>query len=142
MTNLGNYFNDGANYQAKAVLAFLDYFNVEESWNSKRKKYDAEINVARWENCREQGYILSLTTKNMAKQLNIAFFEHRNSDNICAVMWEQRSVNTLTIDSANFGNAYETKWDVSFSVNYGEVVKMSEWIEKQFTEFWINNHES
>jgi len=140
MTNLTDYLNDGANYQAKAVLAFLQTGSPEYSWNDETKQYDAVPKVARWENCREQGYIVSLRTKDYSRQLNIAFFEHRNSDSICAIKWEQTSMNTLTIDTANFVDVYKDKWDVSKSVGYGEVSEMSVWIEEQFESFWKDAH--
>lgn len=142
MTDLQNYFNDGANEQAQATLCALKYYvgdGIEESYCEKTNKYLAEINVARWENCREQGYIVSLRTKDRSKQLNIAFFEHRNTDSICAIKWEQTSTNSLTIDTAQFGDVYKDKYDVSFDVGYGEFLKMASWINEQFIDFWVKN---
>lgn len=140
MTNLNDYQNDGANHQARAVLALLQGFDciVESSWNDERKKYDAEPKVARWENCREQGYVISMRAKNH-KQLNIAFFEHRNSDSICAVMWEQPTLNSPTIDTAEFGDVYKDKYDLSHEVGWKKVDKMSNWIEKELNKFWKKN---
>jgi hypothetical protein len=137
MTNLNNYLDDGAGAQAQAVLAFLRDFAVEESWNSKHLLYDAVIKIGRWENCREQGYVVSLTNPNH-QQLNIAWFEHRNTDSIHAVMWEQHTINTPTIDTAVWpDNIYRDKYDTSFDVRYGQVVKMADWIGKQLTAFWL-----
>lgn len=139
MTRLENYLQDGANYQARATLMFLQRnANIESSWNQEYKCYNAEINVARWENCREQGYIVSLCSKKFGggEQLNIAFFEHRNSDSICAVKWEQNSINSITINNAVFGDAYKNKYDISHSVSCGEAYQMAEWITKELTEFW------
>lgn len=131
------YLQDGADHQAQAVLCFLKVRNVEDSWNQDLKKYDAEPTVGRWENCREQGYIISLRSKDFKRQLNIAFFEHRNSDSICAVKWQQISMNTITIDSAVFGEGiYTDKYDVSKSVGYGQIVEMASWIQEQLEEFW------
>lgn len=137
MTDLKNYLQDGANYQARAVLMILQRMsNIEESWDDTYKKYDAEIKVARWENCREQGYVISLKDKNY-KQLNIAFFEHRNSDSIHALKWVQSSINSLTIENAEFGDLYKDKYDTSYSVGYGEFDKMANWIIQQLTEHWV-----
>jgi len=139
---LNNYLQDGANYQAKAVLAYLtSHDGIEESWSDDWKGYKAEPKIARWENCREQGYIVYLRSENFSRQINIAFFEHRNSDSICAVKWEQYSINSLTIDSADFERIYKNKWDVSFSVGYGEVVKMADWVYEQLSAFWIAQKE-
>jgi hypothetical protein len=136
MTNLENYLEDGANYQSRATLMFLQRdANIEESWNKEYKTYDAEIKVSRWENCREQGYVVSLRNKKR-EQLNIAFFEHRNSDSICSIKWKQESINTLTIDNAKFGDVYKDKYDTSHSVEYGKAYEMAEWIIKELTEHW------
>ena len=136
MARLNEYMRDGANEQARAVLAYLADFNIEESWDPEHKQYSAIIEVARWDNSREQGYVLSMVGQKGEGQLNIAFFEHRNSDAICAVRWEQRSFRTITIDNAEFGDVYKDKFDVSYDVNYGKVTKMAEWIEKELTTFW------
>lgn len=138
MTNLSNYQEDGANYQAKAVLAFLQRIaDIEESWNKEEKRYEAEPKISRWENCREQGYVVSLRSKDYKRQLNIIFFEHRNSDSICAVKWEQVTINAPTIDTAEFGDVYKDKYDTSHSVGYGKVSEMADWIAKELKEFWI-----
>jgi len=139
MTNLENYLEDGANYQSRATLMFLQRdASIEESWNKEYKTYDAEIKVARWENCREQGYVVTLRNKNR-EQLNIAFFEHRNSDSICSIKWQQESINTLTIDNAKFGDVYKDKYYTSHSVEYGKAFEMAEWIIKELTEHWVKS---
>jgi len=139
MAHLNEYMNDGANWQAKAVLAALQRHEciVEESYVSGQG-YQAKFSVGRWENCREQGYIVSMRDYFNPKmpQLNIAFFEHRNSDSICAIKWIQGSMNTLTIDTAKFGDVYKDKYDVSKSVGYGKIMEMAEWIEEQFEGHW------
>lgn len=138
MQDLKTYLQDGAKHQARAVLAILqESADIEPSWDKERKMYIAEPKIGRWENCREQGYIVSLRSKNYSEQINIAFFEHRNSDSICAVKWEQYSVNPLTIDNAEFGEIYKDKYDVSYETEYGEIVEMAGWIERQLTNFWI-----
>ena len=130
-----NYLNDGANRQAQAVLMLLQGGGIETSYEDG--KYKAEPSVARWENCREQGYIVSLRSSDYKRQLNIAFFEHRNSDQICAVKWEQVSMNSLTIDTAKFGDeVYKDKYDTSFDCGYGDALIMADWITEQFEEFY------
>lgn len=142
MTSLNNYNNDGANYQAKAVLAFIQGSDciIEESWSKERSAYLAEPRVARWENCREQGYVISLRTADYKKQLNIAFFEHRNSDSICAIKWEQATINSPTIETADFGGTvYKDKYDTSHDEGYGKAKEMAEWIVNEFQKFWTEN---
>jgi hypothetical protein len=128
MINIKHYMEDGANYQAQAVLAFLKGTLCFES-------NEANPKVSRWENCREQGYVVMLKSEDYGRQLNIAFFEHRNSDEIHAIKWEELAINSPTIETANMGGLYETKYDTSYSVGYGEVVKMAEWIGDEFKSF-------
>jgi hypothetical protein len=146
MINLFSYLQDGANYQARAVLAVLQGLgDIEESWNESSKKYDASFRVARWENCREQGYVVSLIgsiySSNClnSKQLNIAFFEHRNSDDIHAVVWEQTTLNSPSINTAKFGEIYKDKYNTSFHFQWGEYMKMAKKIKKEFTNFYLKN---
>lgn len=139
MNLLKAYFEDGANHQAQAVLAFLKYRgDIESSWNKESKRYDAEVQVSRWENCREQGYVVMLKAKfGKVRQLNVAFFEHRNSDNICAIKWEQWTTNAPTIDTAKFGGkVYNDKYDVSHDVGPGKADEMAQWIHDELTKFW------
>jgi hypothetical protein len=130
---LKDYLQDGADHQARAVLMALQGIgDIESSWDNEFKRYTAELNVARWENGREQGYVISLLRYKKAPpssdQLNIAFFEHRNSDSIHAVKWLQHTFNSPTIDT-------------SFQVGPGEYEKMANWIFEQFEEFWEEGKE-
>lgn len=118
---LCDYMQDGACKQARATLMLLQ---AGECYGAT---------VARWENCREQGYVVSCLN-DRHEQLNIAFFEHRNSDDICAVAWSQLTMNAPTIDTAIFGDVYKTKWDVSHSVGFGQFREMADWIKDQIRE--------
>lgn len=137
MTPLNHYLEDGANNQARAVMAMLQGFNIEESWNAERHCYGAEPMIARWQNCREQGYVLSLRTR--GDMLHIAFFEHRNSDSLCAIRWTQHTTNSPTIETADMeGQCYADKYDVSRQAGYGQIVEMAEWIKEELRTFWIS----
>lgn len=128
---------DEANYQARAVLAILNSRNIEDSWNSDKGQYEAQPKVERWENCREQGYVIVFLVGYHSPQLNIAFFEHRNSDSICALKWEQNTINTPTIDTLDAkGQVYKNKWDVSKSVEVGEYDAMADWIMESLETFY------
>lgn len=138
-TNVLHYNKDGACPQAKATLAMFQQLlcdGIESSWNDTFKRYEAQINVARWENCREQGYVLTMRSKDYKQQLNIAFFEHRNSDEICAVRWEQVTMNSPTIDTAEFLDVYMDKFDTTYSVPYGGAVQMAKYLMLEFQTFW------
>lgn len=144
MQDLRTYLQDGACDLSKAALAYLQWQigdGIEESWSNEFSRYLAEPRIARWENCREQGYVIVLRSYHYKKQLNIIFFEHRNSDNICAVEWEQLTINTPTIETAEFGNIYKDKYDVSHRVSYNQAYEMAEWIYNRLVDFWAETKE-
>lgn len=130
MTELKHYLEDGANYNARAVMCLLQgrLPEIEERFRQPK--------IARWENCREQGYVIMVKNSGYSKQLNIAWFEHRNSDGICAIKWEEHTMNSPTIDTAKFGDTvYKDKYDVSHSVRYNECYQMAEWIRDEIKSF-------
>lgn len=137
MNNLFDCNEDGANYQARAVRAFLSgRSGIEESYDRELNRYMAEPEINRWHNCREQGYVITMRNNDYSRQINIAFFEHRNSDQICAIEWEQHTVNPPTIDSAEFVGIYKTKYDTSHQVSPGRADEMADWIFDRLTAFW------
>ena len=137
MTKLENYFEDGANYQAQMVMLYVKRRSqIDGSWDGERKEYKAEVLVGRWENCREQGYCVMLKNSKH-EQINIAFFEHRNSDSICAIKWLQNTFNTPSINTAQFGDLYKTKWDTSKDVSYMEIEEMGDCVVEELTSHWM-----
>lgn len=131
---------DGADFQAQAVLAYVRFLigdGIEESWDPKWKRYQAEIKVSRYDNQLEQGYVLFLRTPDYEKQINIAFYEHRNSDEICAVMNKKFTLNAPL--ASDIYEGMKNKHDVSCKVSMGKAIKMAEWIVLQLVEFWTLN---
>lgn len=130
-----SYMQIGA--QANAVKAYLElYDGVDQSWDCERKSY-APVDIAGWYNGRERGYVI-MFKNNDREQLNIAFFEHRNSDDICALKWIQSTLNPPTIESAKFGeDLYKDKCDVSKSVGFGGAAEMADWIMEQLSSHWV-----
>lgn len=140
MIYLHEYAQDGAGHSARAVLAYLQMTfgdGIEESWNSEHKCYKAIPRIGRWENCREQGYVIRMRGKTANRQINIAWFEHRNSDEICAIIWEQSTINSPTIDTAEFGDVYKDKYDISHSVKWDRAADMAKWISDELNRHWL-----
>lgn len=136
LVEVQNYFNDGANYQAKAVLAVFQCYCrrvLDKVWNKDLHKSDALIYVGRYENLREQGYVFSLMYK--GKQKHYAVYEHRNSDNICVLISNQMTLNTPSVNImwADKGvNA--SKYDVDKMFGCEEFVECAEYIVEEMTE--------
>lgn len=137
--NILHYHQDGANRNAQAVLALLQYClgdGIESSYKDGR--YQAEIEIARWSNGREQGYIAYLRN-DAGSTLNIAWYEHRNSDDICSLAWEQTPhPNPITINTIR-PDVFVSKDDYTHSVSYDQAYEMARWIYGQFVQHWNTN---
>lgn len=129
------YMNDGANWQAQGVLAYLrsmKEFGIEKTWNEKYHCYDAKINVGRYENCREQGYIFSVNY--LHQQRNYCVYEHRNSDILCVVVFDGVTIDTppkeMVHDAMN-----DNKWNYTKSFDYGQIVECGDYVLNDMKDF-------
>ena len=134
MINIEYYMEDGANWQAQCVLAYLRSIGnsrVENlTWDKEKHRAEGELRVGRCENCREQGYIFTLIYG--TKQLvHFWVYEHRNSDVLCVVEFEGFFINTPTIDNIPMKDKYDTTKDFS----RGDVVSCGEWIVERIIEY-------
>ena len=128
MTDIKNYLNDGANWQAQAVLCYLrgnelGYSN--DYYDSENREYLAKIKVGRCENCREQGYVFTFTYKHQ-EIVHYWVYEHRNSDILCVKEFYGTYLNTPTINDIPM----KDKYDYTKDFNYGEISQCGEWIIK------------
>jgi hypothetical protein len=130
---------DGANYQAQAVLAYVRYLlgdGIESSWNDETKRYQADPRVTRFDNCREQGYAIFMRDINHDKQINIAFYEHRSSDGIEAIVSFAKTFNAPLL--SDFHGEGVEKGETKY-LNYGSAYDLAKWVVEQLTEFWEAN---
>ena len=139
MTNVKHYFNDGANCKIQAICCLMKMaidnisdvvYNNKEELEERNRYYDDEyceerIEVGRYENCREQGYVFTLKY-GFEDIAHYCVFEHRNSDCICLIKFKGQFTNTPTIDQIWKGR--ETKWDYDTSFSYSEVYECFEWL--------------
>ena len=120
MTNIENYMQDGADWQAQAVLAYVRG-NIYHLTDDKYYKTSLRIQVGRYENCREQGYVISINfygKKNgnpVHLQRNYAVYQHRNSDTICVLI-----SNTWTINTPGIDDMWKDKGENPSSFDYDE----------------------
>lgn len=140
MTNAFATSFDGADPQAVAVQAYLTAFAEGIQASYKDGYFEAGVQIHRWHNGREQGYVVQMVVPFASKQINIAFFEHRNSDQIHAVMFEALTYGDPATLSHVPDGQYESKRDTTFHVDFGEAAKMAEWIIEQLEDFWVQNH--
>lgn len=123
-----NYLGDGANWQAQCVLAYLRAHKdwvVSGTWDELYREYEAYVEVGRYENCREQGYVFSVRYKN--KQINYAVYEHRNSDRLIVVRFEANTINTPTNDMVLKAMG-GSKRNYTKAFSYGEIIACGNWI--------------
>lgn len=133
MINIENYLDDGANWQAQCVLAYLrtiGNLKVQDlTWNEEKERYDGELRVGRCENCREQGYVFTLIY-GIDQLAHFWVYEHRNSDILCVVEFKGFFINTPTIANIPINDKYDTTKDFAC----GEVIACGEWIVERIAE--------
>jgi hypothetical protein len=128
--------NFGVKNQAMAVLCFIDELGF-----IPRSDYPT-IYTRPWYNGRECGFVVSLSNKSWGKVIHIAVFEHRNSESICALKWETTShywnhpLEDENIFHVAYGEKDKDKHDFAFSVGYGEVGKMADYVYEQLENFY------
>lgn len=127
---------DGADGQSQAVLAYLRYIgDIDESWDATLQRYTAKTIVYRWYNGREQGYVATMQNK-LRRQINIVWFEHRNSDNIHAVKWlSDPSTKPPRLADIPEG-VYVDKFDTSWHVPPGDAYGMAKRIHAELVSHW------
>lgn len=129
MTEIEHYLNDGANWQAQAVLAAVRgniYDLLSDTYdNDYYYRYHAKVEVGRYENCREQGYVFTLYYDDRQVK-HYAVYEHRNSDQICILCQTGISMNTPNA-SFMFGPD-RGKYDVDKSFSSGQIMEAANWI--------------
>lgn len=137
MTELEKYLDDGANWQAQAVLAYLRYHldaksivsSLTDTKDWKRCDFPL-VEVGRFENFREQGYVLMVTFK--GKRRNYAFFEHRNSDELVVFISNKVTLNTPSIEDI-YGERGKYDYDMCF--DGGQIVECGENIIENIKSF-------
>lgn len=139
-TTIECYLNDGANWQAQSVLGYLRSIKesiVDKTWSDSAKRYEALIYVGRYENCREQGYVFTISYK--SKYKHYAVYEHRNSDNLIVLINEGFSMNTPSVDFMWEGHMNEngetTKWDYDKDFGFGEIIQCGDFIAEDMKSF-------
>lgn len=148
MVQIKQYLNDGANWQAQAVLAYLrsKYSEIEHRWyNEKIGQYVPELTVGRYENCREQGYVFSVHCS--FAQRNYAVYEHRNSDNLIVLVFDRLTINTPCGEEV-WGNMKD-KYDYTKGFECGKIVECGDYIIEDAQAFidklkadWEEKHPS
>lgn len=158
MIEISRYMDDGANWQAQAVLAYVrsmascikdinEPYDVSEEDKTEINRLLSfiRVEVGRYENCREQGYTFSVIC--FAKAKNVSVFEHRNSDSLCLNVFDGLFINSPSIEAVWKGK--ESKYDVDYSFHYGEIVEcgdkiisiLKEFVEKEIIETFKKNLE-
>jgi len=135
MTNIENYMHDGANWQAQSVLAYLRAMKenaIDDTWNKEFHKYDASVEVGRYENFREQGYIFSVRYK--GKQRNYCVYEHRNSDDLCVVVFDGVTINTPTLKMVCRAMG-DSKWNYTKAFPCGQITACGDYIFDDMKNF-------
>ena len=132
MASINEYLNDGANWQAQAVLAYIrgNIIRLEDfvKYENKDKNLFYKARVGRYENCREQGYVFSIQV-GYGNDRHYAVYEHRNSDTLCVLISNGLCMNTPNGKFMwNDRDENASKYDYNKRFDCGDIVKCGEWI--------------
>ena len=113
----------GVSAQAWAVADLLLEYDVPDN---------QEFSTSTWYNGRERGLVFSVCYVG-ENALHVAVFQHRNSDDLCAVKWHAPpSINPPTLEeSMPLAYPEDDKSKVSYSVPYGHISEMTDWVKDQ-----------
>ena len=140
MANINEYLNDGANWQAQAVLAYMkgNIIRVEDfvKYENKDKNLSYRARVGRYENCREQGYVFSIQV-GFRNERHYAVYEHRNSETLCVLISNGLCMNTPNVDFMwkDRGGENASKYDYNKGFSCGEIMECGEWIINDMLEW-------
>ena len=146
MISLEHYLNDDSCWQSQAVLAYLRG-NIWRLTDEKYDNKDINVYVGRYENCREQGYVFTLSfwckKDGLNKQIrrSYAVYQHRNTDTLCVLISNVFTINTPGIDDMwkeKGENPRSSQYDKGF--NYDDIKGCAEWIMNDM-DSTINKYE-
>ncbi len=127
MVYLENYLYDGAGWQARAVMCYLQSrveVILDKTYiGDKFQLFEGTMFINQYHYGREKGYVFSVRYKN--HQANYAVYEHCVADCICVVKG-----NAFTEHSDGWDGKEWSKYDHDKEFSYGETTKCGEWIEK------------
>lgn len=130
-----NYLDDGANWQAQCVLAYLRNYHeniLDPSWDEKKEMYMATLSVGRFEDCQEQGYMFSL--RYGRKQINYAVYGERHTDEIRVMAFELYTIDTPTLKELySFFESHKTR---QADFRNGHIVECGDWIWSDIKNFF------
>jgi hypothetical protein len=126
MIYLENYLYDGAGWQPRAVMCYLqsrvecilDKTYTGDAW----MPYKGQVFINQYHYGREKGYVFSVRYK--GHQANYAVYEHCVADCICVVKG-----NAYTEHSDGWDGKEWSKYEHDKEFSYGETTKCGEWIE-------------
>jgi len=132
----------GINDQARALLEYLGDMEPSFADYIKGGWYDVRLQTRPWYNGREHGFVVSMQCglAGYGPAIHIAAFEHRNSDQICTLVWETSSFywDGPVADDETLALAYHggDKSAVAQSFEYGNIGAAVTWIYDTLAEFY------
>lgn len=125
MIKLENYLYDGACWQARAVMCYLQSMTesiLDATYNGDSfMPFDGQLYISHYENGREKGYVFSVCYKD--HQSNYAVYEHCVGDHMCIVKSSAVTANPNGWDGKEWSKSKHTK-----EFSFGEIKQCGDWI--------------
>lgn len=111
--------------------------NTIVEWSDSTSRYKPFIYVGRYENCREQGYVFTISY--MGEYKHYAVYEHRNCDKLVVLINDGFSMNTPSVDFMwdrhRNENGKITKWGYDKDFGFGEIIQCGDFIAENMRSF-------
>lgn len=137
MIHLNDYLRDGADWQSRAILAYIqgNIAKINDKTYVGEGTYRAEVLCTRFDNVggREHGYMVSVLYQ-YKKQKTIAFYEHRNSDNVY-VIHSDEWFGFYAPNPEVLVKNYPTKYSNDKQFSCGQIKECAEYIINEFCKF-------
>jgi hypothetical protein len=122
--------------QAIAVKAYLEMHDgIEATYDVNTHRYQ-NVHIGPWFNGRERGFVITMNHNFGGESINIAFYEHRSSDDIIVLTWTSKrlAINPPTLADAPWNTGEESS-EAVFS--YGKASEAADHIYKVLSEWWM-----
>lgn len=139
MTKIESYMHDGAGWQPQAVLAYLRSKNeqiLDETWNARRWRFDGSIEVGRYEEYLNQGYVISVVcypADEKCSMKNYIVYQDKDNEGISVFSF----VGVYSVTPSRHDKHYAMMDGIGSTKEFacGDIVGCGDWVADDMKQF-------
>lgn len=130
------------------MKVFTDFYSQDISekiqivmlYVSMKSKHFDDVEISRWCNNKEYGYVFSLRKQEIAlgevEQINVLVYEHRHTEQVCWYAWNHLSFNEITcIENAGIPSDDLVNYELKSNTINNLLLPMANIVISKFEEF-------